>query len=80
MNRESLYFVGPRQVEVREERLPHGRPGQILVETLISAISSGTEMLIYRGEGPEHTLADATLPALDGNLDFPLKYGYASVG
>ncbi len=80
MNRESLYFVGPRQVEVREESLPQGRPGQILVETLISAISSGTEMLIYRGEGPEHTLADATLPALDGNLDFPLKYGYASVG
>ncbi|MBM4293951.1 MAG: zinc-binding alcohol dehydrogenase [Deltaproteobacteria bacterium] len=80
MQRLALYFTAPRQVEVREETLVEPSYGQLLVRTLISAISSGTENLIYRGQAPEDLAADEAIPALAGELAFPLKYGYSVVG
>jgi threonine dehydrogenase-like Zn-dependent dehydrogenase len=80
MIRKSLYFTGPYQVSLREEPLAAPGPGQVLVRTLMSAISPGTELLIYRGQAPREMAADATLASLPGSLAFPLKYGYAAVG
>jgi 2-desacetyl-2-hydroxyethyl bacteriochlorophyllide A dehydrogenase len=80
MTRRSLYFLNPRQVAVREERLSGPGPGQVLVKTLASAISSGTELLIYRGEVPGEMAVDESIAALKGTFSFPLKYGYAAVG
>jgi 2-desacetyl-2-hydroxyethyl bacteriochlorophyllide A dehydrogenase len=54
--------------------------GQLLVANRLSAISAGTEMLIYRGLAPREMETDTTLPALRGLLRYPLSYGYASVG
>jgi threonine dehydrogenase-like Zn-dependent dehydrogenase len=54
--------------------------GQVLVQSLISAISPGTELLIYRGLAPEDVPKDETIAALAGSFAFPLKYGYAVVG
>jgi threonine dehydrogenase-like Zn-dependent dehydrogenase len=48
------------------------------VEAGLSAISAGTEMLVYRGQFP-HDLPDAN-DSLSGHLHYPLCYGYASVG
>ena len=48
------------------------------IRALLSAISHGTEMLVYRGEVPPDLPLD--LDALKGGFDFPIKYGYASVG
>jgi 2-desacetyl-2-hydroxyethyl bacteriochlorophyllide A dehydrogenase len=50
----------------------------VRVRTALSALSHGTEMLVYRG-GVDHDLA-LDLPTLAGGYGFPLKYGYASVG
>lgn len=80
MNRHSLFFTAPRQVEVRPETLPVLAPDQVLVKTICSAISSGTELLVYRGEAPTDLATDATISSLAGPLSFPLKYGYSSVG
>ncbi|WP_248895825.1 zinc-dependent alcohol dehydrogenase [Haloplanus halobius] len=80
MNRRSLYFTGPRTVEVRQEPLPDPGPDEVLVETRVSAVSSGTETLLYRGEMPRTLAADETIDALEGDLSYPLKYGYAAVG
>jgi len=80
MIRQSLFFMGPQQVEVREEPLAPPGPGQVLVQTLISAISPGTELLIYRGQAPGDLAVDETIPALAGRFDFPLKYGYSAIG
>jgi 2-desacetyl-2-hydroxyethyl bacteriochlorophyllide A dehydrogenase len=52
----------------------------MLVETFLSAISPGTEMLLYRGEFPDRLAVDASLPALAGDFHYPLCYGYAAVG
>lgn len=80
MQRRSLIFTAPGQVEIREEALPAAQSGQVLVETRLSAISPGTELLIYRGQAPANLAADETIPSLVGNLTFPLKYGYSTVG
>jgi 2-desacetyl-2-hydroxyethyl bacteriochlorophyllide A dehydrogenase len=80
MSSRSLIFVGPHQVEVRDQPMQTPAPGQARVRTTLSAISAGTELLIYRGEAPADLPADTTLGSLPGTLSFPLAYGYAAVG
>lgn len=75
---KTVYFTAPGQVELREESLPDPGAGQVLVETLVSAISCGTEMLVYRGNFPKG-LTDAHDP-LSSGLRYPMPYGYASIG
>ncbi len=48
----ALWFVEPRRVEIRDEPLPRAAPGEVVAHGLASAISQGTELLLYRGEGP----------------------------
>jgi 2-desacetyl-2-hydroxyethyl bacteriochlorophyllide A dehydrogenase len=76
--RKVLYFSAPRQVELRQESLPALGADDILVETVCSAISAGTEMLIYRGQFPTN-LHDSH-DSISAALHYPLTYGYASVG
>lgn len=80
MKARALHFVAPRCVAVREEPLEPPGAGQVLIRTEVSAISPGTEMLVYRGQVPAGMAVDAILPALAGGFRFPLKYGYAAVG
>jgi 2-desacetyl-2-hydroxyethyl bacteriochlorophyllide A dehydrogenase len=75
-----LYFAAPYQVMVQQEWLAPPAPGQVLVQTTVSAISPGTELLIYRGQAPTNMPTDETITALSGALTFPFKYGYAAVG
>ena len=55
VKRRTLYFTAPRQVELREEALPALGTDEVLVETICSAISAGTEMLVYQGHFPRDT-------------------------
>lgn len=80
MKRKALYFDAPNQVSVREEAVSHPGPDQVLVQTLVSAVSAGTEMLFYRGQVPAGVPVDETIPSLNRELRYPLKYGYAAVG
>lgn len=75
-----LIFRAPRRVVLKREPLGAPEAGQVEVETAVSGISAGTEMLIYRGLAPRDLPADEVLPALPGRLAFPLRYGYACVG
>jgi len=78
MQAQTLFFTAPGQVEIRQKPLPPLTPGQVLVETICSAISSGSEMLVYRGQFPKD-LADAH-DTLSSGLQYPTPYGYATVG
>lgn len=78
--RHSLYFAGPGRVEVRQEPMPVAGVGQVLVQTAVSAVSAGTEMLLYRGQFPQEMALDETIAALAGGVAYPVKYGYAAVG
>jgi len=74
----ALWLTGPRRAELREERVPAPGPGEVRVHAVASALSQGTEMLVYRGQVPRDLPLD--LPTLAGSFAFPVKYGYASVG
>lgn len=74
----AVWFPRARSVELRTEELATTGPGDVRVRATLSAISHGTEMLVYRGEVDTDLALD--LPTLTGGYGFPLKYGYASVG
>ncbi|MFC4540609.1 zinc-binding dehydrogenase [Halosolutus amylolyticus] len=80
MPAQSVYFTGPREVEVRETTVPNPGPNEVKVAATVSAISSGTELLLYRGEMNPQIDADETLDALSGSFSYPFPYGYAIVG
>lgn len=80
MNRKTVYFIAPRQVELREEPLPALGAEDVLVETTCSAISAGTEMLIYQGRFPRDLETDSVISSLRGGFEYPLAYGYACAG
>jgi 2-desacetyl-2-hydroxyethyl bacteriochlorophyllide A dehydrogenase len=76
--RRELWFVGPRAVEIREGPPPEPPgAGEIVARALVSGVSQGTELLLYRGEGP--TPFDPSLDA-PGAPMYPRRYGYAWVG
>jgi 2-desacetyl-2-hydroxyethyl bacteriochlorophyllide A dehydrogenase len=76
----ALYHTGPRRVEIRDVPDPRPAAGQVLVRTLRSGISGGTERLVYRGEVPADLALDDTIGALGGTFRYPFAYGYACVG
>ncbi len=79
MNRQAVYFREPFQVTVQDEPFSPPSGNEVLARTLMSAVSPGTELLIYRGEWPHDLPVDSTIPALAGEFRYPLKYGYAAV-
>ena len=56
-----LWFTQPYHLEIREQLCPLLASGQIRVKNECSAISAGTEMLVYRGQLPTDISLDATL-------------------
>jgi 2-desacetyl-2-hydroxyethyl bacteriochlorophyllide A dehydrogenase len=74
----SVWLAQPRRVELRHEEVAEVGPGDVCIEAIVSAISHGTEMLVFRGQVPKALELD--LPTLRGSFAFPIKYGYASVG
>jgi 2-desacetyl-2-hydroxyethyl bacteriochlorophyllide A dehydrogenase len=75
-----LFFVGPRRVEIRPLEVPEIEAGEVLVRTLYSGISSGTEMLAYRGHIDPTLPLDERIGALGGDFEYPFAYGYSCVG
>ena len=76
----ALFHTAPRCVEIRELPRPRPAAGEVLVRTLSSGISGGTERLVYRGEVPADLALDDTIDALGGTFSYPFAYGYACVG
>ncbi len=76
----SVWFTSPRTVEVLASSAPPPGKGEVRIQALFSGISHGSEMMAYRGEVPSELSLDSTLPTLQGNFGFPVKYGYANVG
>ena len=80
MRSQTLFFIAPRQIEIRSTNLPELKTDEVLVQTVCSAISAGTEMLIYQGRFPRTLETDSVISGLRGGFKYPLAYGYACVG
>ena len=80
MQARRLLFTAPRRVELAPVDVPEPGPRQLLVRTLFSGISTGTELLCYRGLLDPDLPLDESIGALGGSFRYPFPYGYSCVG
>lgn len=82
MEDEALAFwvLEPGSGKIRPTQLPEPGPGDVVVRTLHSGISRGTETLVFRGGVPVSQYAAMRAPFQEGDFPGPVKYGYLSVG
>jgi threonine dehydrogenase-like Zn-dependent dehydrogenase len=76
----AFVVVRPGVGEIREVPLPTPGPADVLVRTLHSGVSRGTETLVFRGQVPEDQRERMRAPFQRGDLPGPVAYGYLNVG
>jgi threonine dehydrogenase-like Zn-dependent dehydrogenase len=76
----AFWLRGPGSGEIRTVTLPEPGPEDVLVRTLWSGISRGTETLVFRGGVPPGQRAAMRAPFQEGDFPGPVKYGYLNVG
>ena len=76
----ALWYVAPGQAILRAEATPALGSGEVLVQTRYSALSRGTESLVFQGAVPETEHRRMRAPFQAGAFPFPVKYGYAAAG
>jgi NADPH:quinone reductase-like Zn-dependent oxidoreductase len=77
---QALWYVAPGKAELRAETVAPAGPGEVRVRALFSALSRGTERLVFSGGVPESEYQHMRAPHMGGDFPFPVKYGYAMVG
>jgi NADPH:quinone reductase-like Zn-dependent oxidoreductase len=82
MRTEALAFWvrEPGAGEIRPVRLPEPGTDDVVVRTLCSGISRGTETLVFRGQVPRSQYTVMRAPFQEGEFPGPVKYGYLNVG
>lgn len=76
----AFWISRPGHGEVRTLDLPTRDPNQVLVRTLYSAVSRGTETLVFNGRVPVSQHLRMRAPFQDGEFPAPVKFGYINVG
>jgi len=76
----AFWLCQPGVGEIRSVSLPSPGPDDVVVQTLRSGISRGTETLVFRGGVPRSQYEAMRAPFQDGEFPGPVKYGYLSVG
>ncbi|QEC50609.1 zinc-binding alcohol dehydrogenase [Baekduia soli] len=77
---QAFWLRAPGHGEIRPVALPEPGPGDVVVRTLRSGVSRGTEALVFRGGVPAGQRAAMRAPFQEGDFPGPVKYGYLSVG
>jgi threonine dehydrogenase-like Zn-dependent dehydrogenase len=76
----AFWLRGPGHGEIRPVTLPEPGRDEVLVRTLWSGVSRGTEALVFRGGVPPGQYAAMRAPFQEGEFPGPVKYGYLNVG
>jgi threonine dehydrogenase-like Zn-dependent dehydrogenase len=71
---QAFWLRSPGRGEIRTVALPEPGRGDVMVRTLRSGVSRGTETLVFRGGVPPRA------PFQEGEFPGPVKYGYLNVG
>ncbi len=80
MRARAVEFAAPLEVRLVDVDVPSPGIDELVVRTLYSGISVGTELLAYRGEIDPELPLDEAIGALGGTFSFPFRYGYSCVG
>jgi len=76
----ALWYTEVNQLELRTEQLSRNASTPILIRTHYSALSRGTERLIFQGAVPQSEWHRMRAPHQSGAFPFPVKYGYSAAG
>jgi 2-desacetyl-2-hydroxyethyl bacteriochlorophyllide A dehydrogenase len=76
----AFWLAAPGRGEIRTAPLHATGPDDVLVRAQASAISRGTESLVFTGRVPPSEYQQMRCPFQEGDFPGPVKYGYASVG
>jgi NADPH:quinone reductase-like Zn-dependent oxidoreductase len=77
---QAFWVVAPGRGEIRTQPLRPPGSGELLIRTLVSAISRGSESLVFHGDVPESEWQRMRCPFQEGEFPVPVKYGYSAVG
>ncbi len=77
---QAFWLSAPGRGEIRAVTLPEPERDEVMVRTLQSGVSRGTETLVFRGAVPETQYAAMRAPFQEGEFPAPVKYGYLNVG
>src|SRR5450755_3370568 len=77
---EAFLLRAPGVGEIRPVALPEPGRDEVMVRTLWSGVSRGTETLVFRGGVPPGQYAAMRAPFQEGDFPGPVKYGYLNVG
>lgn len=76
----AFWVRSPGEGEIRTVTLPEPGEGDVVVRTLSTGVSRGTEALVFRGGVPESQYGAMRAPFQEGSFPGPVKYGYLNVG
>lgn len=76
----ALWIEDRERPALRDQDLPDRPDDALLVRTLFTGISRGTEALVFAGAVPASEYERMRAPQQEGDLPFPVKYGYSLVG
>src|SRR5215207_2903324 len=79
-NAHAFWLRAPGHGEIRPVALPEPGRADVVVRTVRSGVSRGTETLVFRGGVPPSQYAAMRAPFQDGDFPGPVKYGYLNVG
>jgi NADPH:quinone reductase-like Zn-dependent oxidoreductase len=76
----ALWYVTRGHAELRPSALPPVRSQYARVRTQWSALSRGTERLVFEGRVSMTESERMRAPLQEGDFPYPVKYGYSAVG
>jgi threonine dehydrogenase-like Zn-dependent dehydrogenase len=76
----AFWLSSPGHGEIRDVTLPDPADDEVVVRSLYSGVSRGTETLVFRGGVPESQYGAMRAPFQEGDFPGPVKYGYLNVG
>ncbi|WP_251978604.1 zinc-dependent alcohol dehydrogenase [Salinicola avicenniae] len=74
----AFWSLGDGSGEIRQADL--GDSGELMVRTCYSAVSRGSETLVFNGQVPASEFQRMRAPFQSGDFPGPVKYGYSNVG
>jgi threonine dehydrogenase-like Zn-dependent dehydrogenase len=76
----AFWVTAPGRGQIRDVRLPEATAGDVVVRTVTTGVSRGTETLVFRGEVPPSQYDVMRAPFQSGTFPAPVEYGYLNVG
>jgi threonine dehydrogenase-like Zn-dependent dehydrogenase len=77
---KAFWLRAPGRGEIQPVALPDPGPDDVVIRTLVTGISRGTETLVFEGRVPPDQYDAMRAPFQEGDFPGPVKYGYLNVG